>query len=76
MIDRDRELLARDAQDASDALARFAKDVDAGIATGVLSQITQEMQQIVTRASSLKTAKEIVGLYEAERDIDDRTAER
>lgn len=67
MIDRDRELLAREAQDAADALTRFAKDVDTGIATGVINQVAQEMQQILARASRLKATMEIVALYEAER---------
>ncbi|MFB6568248.1 hypothetical protein [Streptomyces noursei] len=66
-MDRDRAALARDAHEIAQALQRFAKDVDMGIATGDVKRIAQEMQQLLVQASRLSAAREISELYAADR---------
>ncbi|KOT47257.1 MULTISPECIES: hypothetical protein [Streptomyces] len=67
-MSRERITLAHDAQDISDALARFAKDVDKGIATGEANRIAQDVQQLLIRASRLAAVRETSELYAADRD--------
>lgn len=69
-MDRDRDLLAREAQDIADTLTRFAKDVDQGIASGQISQVMQAMQQLHERAARYEATKQVMELYEAERAAD------
>ncbi|MET8585718.1 hypothetical protein ABZX39_33345 [Streptomyces collinus] len=66
-MDRDRAALARDAHDIAEALERFAKDVDKGIATGEVNRIAQDVQQLLIRATRLAAVRETSELYAADR---------
>jgi len=65
-LDRDRQMIARDAQDIADAAARLARDPDAAIATGLPARMAQDMQQLLIRATKYAATQETGRLYEAE----------
>lgn len=67
-IERDRAFLATEAQSASEALARFAKDVERGVACGDMTRIADQVQKLLARATRLEAVQEIENLYAAERD--------
>lgn len=66
LLDRERTSLAAEAQDIADAAARFAKDVERGLACGDASRIAQQVQQFLIRAARVDAMQETAALYDAE----------
>ncbi|MEV6165745.1 hypothetical protein AB0L71_28295 [Streptomyces sp. NPDC052052] len=58
--------LARNAQRLSEDLARFAQDVDRGIACGDMPQIANGVQKLLLQATRLDAMRELSELYAAE----------
>jgi hypothetical protein len=69
-MNSDRDHLTREARDLSEMLARFAKDVDAGISTGLINRALQGMVQLGERAAIFQATTHAVELYETERALD------
>jgi hypothetical protein len=65
-VARGKAALARDAEDISAALARFAKDVETGLDTGAAQRIAQDVQQFLLSASRIAAVRETAALYDAE----------
>ncbi|MGW0607842.1 hypothetical protein [Streptomyces sp. NPDC002640] len=68
-LDTDRDLLAREAQDAAEALTRFSQTVSSGVSTGDIGRSMQTLVRLHARAAHYEATQTAVELYEAERNI-------
>lgn len=64
-IDYNRAAVTREATHVSEAAKRIAEDVDTAIATGKVSSLAQEVQQLLIRATQLGSQVEALEIFDA-----------
>lgn len=65
-LDKEYDLLAREAQDIADAASRFANDVVDRLTMGDARQIAEAAQQLALRAARVAAMQETAELFTAE----------
>jgi hypothetical protein len=68
-IARDKTYLAREAQTIAEDAARFAQDVERGVALGAHTRLAQDVQQFLLRAIRYDTTREVAEQFTTELDF-------